>query len=224
MLVRRGRTEELRLEPLQQQRRQQYGHRHDERDPHGIGYPDGGGRTRGARHIARTDQPAPHPSRTASRAGTGAGYGSGMSDPTGDDPTGDGPVGHTGDVMTLTARRIGAAAVVTVTGELDLMTARELMTTVDEMMRLPDVGGVVVDLTAVSFLGSSGLGTLAELATRTTAPAGAEGYRSRPPAPVPPLRVVSPPGNDAVLRPWETMNLQQILPLHPDLESALQSI
>jgi anti-sigma B factor antagonist len=127
------------------------------------------------------------------------------------------------DVMTLTAARVGSTAVVTVTGELDLLTARELMTTVDEMMRLPDVDGVVVDLTAVSFLGSSGLGTLAELATRTTAPAGA-GYRSRPPAPVLPLRVVSPPDNSAVLRPWETMNLQQILPLHPDLESALQSI
>ncbi|OLS98868.1 hypothetical protein BJF90_40310 [Pseudonocardia sp. CNS-004] len=79
-----------------------------------------------------------------------------MSDPTGDDPIGDGPAGHTGDVMTLTARRIGAAAVVTVTGELDLMTARELMTTVDEMMRIPDVGGVVVDLTAVSFLARPG--------------------------------------------------------------------
>jgi anti-sigma B factor antagonist len=127
------------------------------------------------------------------------------------------------DVMTLTATRIGSAAVVTVTGELDLLTARELMKKVDETLQWPDLTGVVVDLTAVSFLGSSGLGTLAELATRTTAPAGAEGYRSRPPAPVPPLRVVSPPDNDAVLRPWETMNLQQILPLHPDLDSALQS-
>jgi anti-anti-sigma factor len=126
------------------------------------------------------------------------------------------------EVMTLTATRVGSAAVVTVTGELDLLTARELMTTVDETLKWPDLTGVVVDLTAVSFLGSSGLGTLAELATRTTAPAGG-GYRSQPPEPVPPLRIVAPPDNSAVLRPWETMNLQQILPLHPDLESALQS-
>jgi anti-sigma B factor antagonist len=83
---------------------------------------------------------------------------------------------------------------------------------------------VVVDLTQVSFLGSSGLGTLAELATRTTAPAGDEGYRSQPPEPLPPLRLVAPPGNTAVLRPWETMNLQQILQLHPDLGSALSSL
>ena len=127
------------------------------------------------------------------------------------------------DVMTLTAARIGSAAVVTVTGELDLLTARELMKKVDETLQWPDLAGVVVDLTAVSFLGSSGLGTLAELATRTTAPAGG-GYRSQPPAPVPPLRLVAPPDNSAVLRPWETMNLQQILPLHPDLDSALQDL
>jgi anti-anti-sigma factor len=127
------------------------------------------------------------------------------------------------DVMTLTAARVGSTAVVTVTGELDLLTARELMKTVDETLQWPDLTGVVVDLTTVSFLGSSGLGTLAELATRTTAPSGSGGYRAQPPAPVPPLRIVAPPDNSAVLRPWETMNLQQILPLYPDLDSALES-
>jgi anti-anti-sigma factor len=127
------------------------------------------------------------------------------------------------DAMRLSATRIGSAAVVTVTGELDLLTARELMKSVDETLQWPDLTGVVVDLTAVSFLGSSGLGTLAELATRTTAPAGSGGYRSQPPEPIPPLRLVAPPDNSAVLRPWETMNLQQILPLHPDLDSALRS-
>jgi anti-anti-sigma factor len=128
------------------------------------------------------------------------------------------------DVMTVTATRIGSAAVVTVTGELDLLTARKLMKAVDETLQWTDLTGVVVDLSAVSFLGSSGLGTLAELATRTTAPSGSGGYRSQPPEPVPPLRLVAPPDNVAVLRPWETMNLQQILPLHPDLDSALQSM
>jgi anti-sigma B factor antagonist len=128
------------------------------------------------------------------------------------------------DLMTLSTARIGSTAVVTVTGELDLLTARELMSTVDEALKWPDLDGVVVDLTEVSFLGSSGLGTLAELATRTTTPAGSGGYRARPPQPLPPLRLVAPPTNSAVIRPWETMNLQQILPLHPDLASALDSI
>jgi anti-anti-sigma factor len=128
------------------------------------------------------------------------------------------------DDMTVTVTRIGSAAVVTVTGELDLLTARKLMKTVDETLQWPDLTGVVVDLSAVDFLGSSGLGTLAELATRTTTPSGSGGYHSQPPKPVPPLRLVAPPDNTAVLRPWETMNLQQILPLHPDVESALHTL
>jgi anti-sigma B factor antagonist len=127
------------------------------------------------------------------------------------------------DVMTLTTARAGSAAVVTVTGELDLQTARELMAVVDDTMQWPDLSGVVVDLTGVSFLGSSGLGTLAELATRTTTPAGSAPY-AEPARPNPPLRVVAPPDNRAVIRPWETMNLQQILPLHPDLGSALDTL
>jgi anti-sigma B factor antagonist len=128
------------------------------------------------------------------------------------------------ELMTLDVTRVGSAAVVTVTGELDLHTARELMTVVDETLEWPELSGVVVDLTAVSFLGSSGLGTLAELATRTTTPAGAAGYRSEPPQPLPPLRLVAPQENAAVIRPWQTMNLQQILPLYPDLASALESL
>jgi anti-sigma B factor antagonist len=81
----------------------------------------------------------------------------------------------------------------------------------------------VVDVTAVSFIGSSGLGTFAELATRTTTPAGS--YRERVvKPPLPPLRIVVSPDNRAVIRPWETMNLQQILPLYPDIASALDTL
>lgn len=120
-------------------------------------------------------------------------------------------------LMMLTTARVGAAAVVTVTGELDLHTARDLMTSVDEILAEPGLGGVVIDLSGVSFLGSSGLGTLAELASRAPA--------SRRPDESPvPVRLVSTPDNRAVIRPWETMNLQQILPLHPDVEAALAGL
>ncbi|HYH28789.1 MAG TPA: STAS domain-containing protein [Pseudonocardia sp.] len=136
----------------------------------------------------------------------------------------DAPPPAPADLMTLATARVGSAAVVTVTGELDLQTARELMSVVDETLQWPDLSGVVVDLTAVSFLGSSGLGTLAELATRTATPASSTGYRTEPPEPMPPLRLVAPPDNTAVIRPWETMNLQQILPLHPDLAAALDDL
>ena len=54
MLDPRGRTEELGLESLQQQRRQEDGDRNDERDPHDDGYPWRGPSTRHAEEAART--------------------------------------------------------------------------------------------------------------------------------------------------------------------------
>jgi anti-sigma B factor antagonist len=128
------------------------------------------------------------------------------------------------DLLTLNATRIGSAAVVTVRGELDLQTARNLMSVVDETLEWPDLTALVIDLTAVSFLGSSGLGTLAELATRTTASRGPGPYPAPNQTPRPALRLVAPRDNQAVIRPWETMNLQQILPLHPDVTAALADL
>lgn len=120
-------------------------------------------------------------------------------------------------LMIVTTSRVGSVAVVTVSGELDLHTARDLMTSVDDVLAEPGLGGVVIDLSGVSFLGSSGLGTLAELATRAPA--------SRRPGDSPvPVRLVSKPDNRAVIRPWETMNLQQILPLHADLDTAVADL
>jgi anti-anti-sigma factor len=120
-------------------------------------------------------------------------------------------------LISLTTTRIGSAAVVTVAGELDLHTARTLMGTVDETLAWPDLDSIVIDLSAVTFLGSSGLGTLAELATRT--PAAVRQGEDRP-VPVP-VRLVAPPNNRAVIRPWEVMKLEPILPLYPDVTTAL---
>lgn len=128
------------------------------------------------------------------------------------------------DLLTLHATRIGSAAVVTVAGELDLNTARKLMSMVDETLEWPDLAAVVIDLAGVSFLGSSGLGTLAEIASRTATPPGLDPYPAQPRTARPALRLVAPPDNHAVIRPWETMNLQQILPLHPDITAALSGL
>jgi len=119
-------------------------------------------------------------------------------------------------LISLASTRIGSAAVVTVEGELDLHTARSLMGTVDDTLTTPDLAAIIIDLSGVTFLGSSGLGTLAELATRTPSsrPAGGQ--------PVP-VRLVAPPDNRAVVRPWEVMKLEPILPLFPDLSSALSA-
>ncbi len=104
--------------------------------------------------------------------------------------------------------------VVTVQGEVDLLTARQLMDALEQVwLERPQVTCVVIDLSGVTFLGSSGLGVLADLAGRTT---------SHTPGGIgPAVRLVAPKDNDAVIRPWTTMNLQQILPLHEDVESAL---
>jgi anti-anti-sigma factor len=125
----------------------------------------------------------------------------------------------TGDRPTIAVAVVPAgdtATVVTVEGEVDLLTARQLMDALEQVWReRPESTTVVIDLSGVTFLGSSGLGILADLAGRTTT--------RTPGALGPAVRLVAPPENDAVIRPWTTMNLQQILPLHPDVESALNA-
>jgi anti-sigma B factor antagonist len=119
-------------------------------------------------------------------------------------------------LINLTTTRIGSAAVVTVEGELDLHTARTLMGTVDDTLNWPDLTAIIIDLSAVTFLGSSGLGTLAELATRTPSSRRADTQAV-------PVRLVAPSDNRAVVRPWEVMKLEPILPLFSDVRSALDA-
>jgi anti-anti-sigma factor len=120
----------------------------------------------------------------------------------------------------LTTTRRGPTVVVAVSGELDLHSAPELMTAVDEAMQAGSTDLVVIDLGEVHFLGSSGLGVLANLATRATAPTSHRQDGGAPPQAA--LRVVSPPDHRAVTRPWEAMSLQQIMPLYPTVERAVE--
>jgi anti-sigma B factor antagonist len=137
------------------------------------------------------------------------------------DDAGDGRYGADADEQPfgLSTSRLGQAVVVAASGELDLHSAPELMAVLDEHMRDPGTDVVVVDLTDVAFLGSSGLGVLANLATRATVPTSPEHGPDRPPAR---LRVVAPPDHRAVTRPWAAMTLQEILPLYPTVGSAVE--
>lgn len=117
--------------------------------------------------------------------------------------------GSTDRALTLTTTSVGSADVVAVDGELDLLTARELLATVDDLQQRDEHRAVIIDLAKVSFLGSAGLGVMAELATRAIA--------------APRLRVVAPPDQQAVTRPWEVMNMQQILPLYPSVDDAIRA-
>jgi anti-anti-sigma factor len=109
-------------------------------------------------------------------------------------------------LMSVVAARVGSATVLTVAGEVDLHTAPEL---VDAACGAVHPGGrlVVADLTGVAFLSSAGLGALASLATRL----GGDGVA---------LRLVAGE-NKAVTRPWTAMHLGDVLPLYPDVASAL---
>jgi anti-anti-sigma factor len=107
---------------------------------------------------------------------------------------------------------LGPAVVVSLAGELDLVEAPHLMTLLDEELARKGLAVLVIDLSEVEFLGSSGLGVLANIATRAI-----DAERGTTAA----VRLVAPPTHRPVVHPWKTMNLQQIVPLHPDVDSAL---
>ncbi|MFZ0120995.1 MAG: STAS domain-containing protein [Pseudonocardiaceae bacterium] len=110
-------------------------------------------------------------------------------------------------LLRTVVRREGAAIVVVVEGEVDLLTVGRLRAAVDEALR--DAAGrpVVVDLTAVTFLGSHGLAALAEAASK------AEGRRE-------PLRLVVDE-TSAVIRPMQLTGLDEVLALYCTVQEAL---
>jgi anti-sigma B factor antagonist len=64
--------------------------------------------------------------------------------------------------MTSQQTRIGVAVVVTVTGEVDMLTAPRLREAVRAALDDPHAREVVIDLTPVTFLSSSGLAALVQ--------------------------------------------------------------
>jgi anti-sigma B factor antagonist len=68
-------------------------------------------------------------------------------------------------MVTITPVRTGTVSVLTVSGEIDLTSGPRLRAALDEVLDDPGAAaptGVVVDLTAVSFLGSAGLAVLVD--------------------------------------------------------------
>ena len=114
----------------------------------------------------------------------------------------------------MSSTAVGSAVVVRTVGELDLLTAPELLTVLDAHLADPAVTLVVLDMSRVEFLGAAGLGVLAQVATR--AGRDAAGVAAHPP-----VRLVAPEEHRVVVRPWERMHLQQIVPLHPTVPDAL---
>lgn len=96
-----------------------------------------------------------------------------------------------------------AVSVVTATGEVDMLTAPMLRTAIHDTLETPPAI-LILDLSAVSFLDSSGLETLME--THDTVRATQ-------------LRVVT---STAVPRPMQVTGLAEIIAVYDDLESALR--
>ena len=110
-------------------------------------------------------------------------------------------------LLRVAVRREAAAVVVVAAGEVDLLTVGRLRVAVEEALRAADGRPVVVDLTAVTFLGSHGLAALAEAASK------AEQRRE-------PLRVVVDE-TLAVIRPLQITGLDEVLALYYSVGDAL---
>jgi anti-sigma B factor antagonist len=107
--------------------------------------------------------------------------------------------------LTVGTATFGPWSVITATGEVDLSSASQLREAVTGYLAADRVD-LVVDLTAVTFLDSTGLGLLVGAAKRSRNAGGS-------------LRVVC--DNPRVLRLLRITGLDKTLPLYPDLESVV---
>jgi len=110
-------------------------------------------------------------------------------------------------LLHVKARHEPTAIVVCVDGEVDVLTVRRLRAAVDEALREAAGRPVVVDLTAVTFLGSHGLAALVEAASQAE-------RRNEP------LRLVVD-DTRAVTRPLQITGLDEVLALYYSVEEAL---
>jgi len=119
--------------------------------------------------------------------------------------------GSTSDeLITVSAHRIGAVQVVSVAGEVDLLTAPQLRAAIEAAFADAGSSMVVVDLTDVGFLASAGLGALVEAVEQ------AQQRRQ-------PLRVVVD-HNRPVIRPLQISGLSDVLAVYETVEAALAGV
>lgn len=97
-------------------------------------------------------------------------------------------------------------AVITATGELDVYTAPRLREALDAE---PAEAGLVVDLSGLDFIDSTGLGVIVATHQRLSDGGG---------------RLALAIGSDRVERPFKLAGLLGVLNVHPDLPTALGSV
>ncbi len=109
-------------------------------------------------------------------------------------------------LQTSIARLTGGAAVLAVVGEIDTLTAPPLEQALRELLDDTGADVLVIDLTGVTFLASSGLAALIQ---------GAHRAADRNVT----LRLV--PGSRAVRRPLEVTGSDQLFDMYEDVHSAV---
>jgi anti-sigma B factor antagonist len=110
--------------------------------------------------------------------------------------------------LVVTMSQLGPAAVLHVTGEIDMATCDAMAEQV--FARMSDrPSALVIDLSGVDFLGSAGLGVLIEASQRAQEAAMT-------------LRIVAT--TRCVLRPLEISGLLDVLPVYRGLADALQGL
>lgn len=110
-------------------------------------------------------------------------------------------------LLRIAMRREATAIVMVVEGDVDLLTVGRLRAAVDEALRDAAGRAVVVDLTAVTYLGSHGLAALVEAASKAE-------LRQEP------LRLVVDETR-AVIGPLQVSGLDECLALYYSVEEAL---
>jgi anti-anti-sigma factor len=115
------------------------------------------------------------------------------------------PAARSFQLLEIRSRRVGDWVVLAVRGEIDLATGPQLRATLTDTLRA-EPAGLVVDLSDVAFLGSTGLSALIEVSD-------ALGPTR--------LRIVA--STSPTLRPIELTGLHQVLAVFRDLDSALEA-
>jgi anti-sigma B factor antagonist len=112
------------------------------------------------------------------------------------------------DELAISQSRYGTTTVVAVAGEVDLASCSRLRASLAAALGEPGRGPVVVDLTAVTFIGSTGIAVLVD----------ADGHaRKRDRS----LRLVVDRGRAAVMRPLQATRVDEVLATYDDLDAAL---
>jgi anti-sigma B factor antagonist len=112
-------------------------------------------------------------------------------------------------VLTISSTRAGIAIVVAVAGDVDLSTGPALRTALAKAVDEPGHGPVVVDLSAVTFLGSTGIAVLVDADWQAR-------QHDRD------LRLVINPSNTAVTHPLAAAGIRGLLHTFDDVDSAIR--